>query len=205
MRINLALSFLGLATNVCLFFSLPERVPVHFDLSGNPDRWGSRWEVLATGLGALIILLLIYYFVPRIDPKRKPLWSSKGYHLLFSALFLLPVFLPLLPYFYLHKIPVNTLVVALLSLVFIIMGNYLPTIKPNYFVGIRTPWTLEDERVWKKTHRAGGWGFVGAGIFSLLLVLFTPPKIAIMGSLLALLLVSLSLVIYSYILWKRGG
>ena len=202
MRINLTLAGAGLLANLYAFFSLPRSVPLHFDLSGNPDRWGSKSELFFTGMGILAVLLLIYFLVPRIDPKRKSLWTSRGYHLLFSGMFLIPIFFPFLPYFYLNRFPVTSAVVVFLSLLLVIMGNYLPSIKPNYFVGIRTPWTLEDERVWRRTHRVGGWGFVLLGIITLpLAILF--PKMALAVFLVGLSALIVFLIIYSYLLWKR--
>ena len=202
MRTNLVLFITGILTNIFVYFNLPERVPVHFNLSGRPDRWGSKAESFISFFIVLAIVFLIYIFVPKIDPKRKELWTSRAYHLIFRVIFLLFALLPLLPYLYLKGITNATIVNIFVGVLFILLGNYLPSIKPNYFVGIRTPWTLENETVWRKTHRIGGWSFVLAGV---LLVISTFLPVSWRGIFFIVLvsLLVLFLTLYSYILWTK--
>ena len=93
----------------------------------------------------------------------------------------------------------------MIGLLFIMMGNYFQTVRPNYFVGIRTPWTLENEQVWKKTHRLGGRIWVAGGISIVLLGLLinsvTAMLICFFGLILIMVLVP---VVYSYMEFRKN-
>jgi hypothetical protein len=89
-----------------------------------------------------------------------------------------------------------------IGLLFVVIGNYLTRVEPNWFVGIRTPWTLSSDKVWRKTHRTGGWLMVIGGL-AFALGAFLPP-----GALLPLLIATIVVVavfpiVQSYVLWKR--
>ena len=88
-----------------------------------------------------------------------------------------------------------------MGILFIALGNVLPRVEPNWFVGIRTPWTLSSDSVWRKTHRTGGWTFFLGGC-ALLIEGVTPlgnfwPAMAVTTA--AAVLIP---VIQSYVLWK---
>ena len=97
------------------------------------------------------------------------------------------------------------ILVSLIGLLFIMMGNYFQTVRPNYFVGIRTPWTLENEQVWKKTHRLGGRIWVAGGAIIVLLGLLinsvTAMLICFFGLILIMVLVP---VVYSYMDFRKN-
>jgi uncharacterized membrane protein len=85
---------------------------------------------------------------------------------------------------------------------FIVIGNLLPRARPNWFVGIRTPWTLSSDRVWEKTHRFGGHVFVVVGILMILSGVVVAAW-ARTGLSVLIALCAASVVIYSYVEWKR--
>ncbi len=203
MRFNLFLAAGGFLINVFVFLKLPQRVPLHFDLSGKVDRWGSKLELLGLNLGLLLFLTLLYFLIPRIDPKKRKLWSSRGYHMIFTVAFALPFFVALLPYFYYLGFPVNKIALLFSGLVLAFMGNYLPTIKPNYFVGIRTPWTLENEEVWRKTHRIGGWLFVFTGVVLVLSALLLSARAGLYLLIILASFLIFFLFAYSYWVWRK--
>ena len=89
-----------------------------------------------------------------------------------------------------------------LGVLFIVIGNLLPRARPNWFVGIRTPWTLSSDRVWEKTHRFGGHVFVAAGMLMLLSGLVVAPWAHAALSII-IAICAASVVIYSYVEWKR--
>ncbi|MCK5027547.1 MAG: SdpI family protein, partial [Candidatus Pacebacteria bacterium] len=90
------------------------------------------------------------------------------------------------------------------GILFIILGNYMSKFKRNFFVGIKTPWTLSNEKVWNKTHRLGGWCFIAAGIILLLQTLLqTPYSITIM--VIAIAIAAIVPVVYSGIIYHRLG
>ncbi|MCD6453745.1 MAG: SdpI family protein, partial [Candidatus Aminicenantes bacterium] len=135
-------------------------------------------------------------------PKRKELWNSRSYHLIFGVLLLFFALFPLVPYLYIKGLSNLKLINILIGVLFVFLGNYLPGIKPNYFVGIRTPWTLENETVWRKTHRVGGWSFVLIGILIIFSV-FLPASWSTTVLLILVCAVAFFLVLYSYILWWK--
>ncbi|MCY7352242.1 MAG: SdpI family protein [Cytophagaceae bacterium] len=147
---------------------LPTQVPMHYNISGEIDRYGTRYEMLgligflsAVGVG----LMLLFYFLPRFDPKGNLKYSSNALQMIGLGTCLLVATLGIC----LVRMAIsgdvnevlNVLPFALAGLMAFI-GNYMTSLKPNYFAGFRTPWTLENEVVWRKTHRVGGrilfWG-----------------------------------------------
>ncbi|MEC8832569.1 MAG: SdpI family protein, partial [Bacteroidota bacterium] len=86
---------------------------------------------------------------------------------------------------------------------FIIFGNYFKTIKANYFIGIRTPWTLENESVWKETHKLGGKIWFAGGLLIILSSLIFNEKINIIIYMSCIAIMVLVPVIYSYLLFKK--
>lgn len=87
------------------------------------------------------------------------------------------------------------------SVLFIFIGNYLGKLQRNFWAGIRTPWTLASDIVWERTHRLGGWLFVGAGVLGIITAFI--PALRIWGVLGLVLLVSVVLVVYSYIVYRQ--
>ncbi|PVY38572.1 SdpI family protein [Pontibacter virosus] len=136
---------------------LPEQVPVHFNLKGEADGWAGKTAMIFIVLGTTALLNLILLAVPHIDPKRKLDHMGSKYH---QLRFILIAFMAVLCIFLIHTAlnPGTFRPSALFMLIgglFIALGNYFQAVKPNYFIGIRTPWTLESEQVWRKTHRLG--------------------------------------------------
>ncbi|OGF25222.1 hypothetical protein A2331_05935 [Candidatus Falkowbacteria bacterium RIFOXYB2_FULL_34_18] len=160
------------------FYSyFPERVPIHWNFAGEPDNWGSPLFA-AFMLPALIsIMYLFFLFLPTVDPKKERYAQfHKIYHIFktiimfFMAVIYFVASLNALDY----NIPIDVYIPLLIGLMFIIMGNYFSKIKPNWFIGIRTPWTLSSEYVWNKTHRFGGKIFMLGGLALMLVSLFPP-------------------------------
>lgn len=145
---------------------LPEQVPTHFNMDGNADDWSSKTALIYI-IGGLVfgnyILMLV---VPIIDPKKKIQQMGEKY---FTFRLMLAVFMSLLAIFIVYSgndgsIKHPNFLFALIGVLFTMLGNYFQTVRPNYFIGIRTPWTLESENVWKSTHRLGGKLWMVGGI-----------------------------------------
>ena len=195
----------ALAASAVVYPDLPERVPTHWNLEGEVDGWSSRvW-------GAWLMPVVIAFtwalmrWLPAIDPRRSNYDKFSG---AFEGI-MLSVMVSMLA---LHGI---TLAAALgypvamervapvgLGLLFIVIGNLLPRARSNWFVGIRTPWTLSSDRVWEKTHRIGGRLFVLGGILISLSALLDASwsqwiLIAVVS------ICSLGAVIYSYWEWRK--
>jgi uncharacterized membrane protein len=155
--------------------SFPEDIPVHWNLKGEVDRYGSKFEIWVLML-LPIITYFIFWLIPKIDPKKRIKEMGNKYE---QLKFFMVAVTSVISIYFLYAIDkekmINTeIMFVLIGFIFIILGNYLPSIKPNYFVGVRTPWTLENNEVWRLTHRIAGKLFVALGIITIILVLILP-------------------------------
>lgn len=182
--------------------TLPVRVPMRYGLNGEVERYGDRTDLV--GLVAFLAItaagiVLLFNFLPRIDPKQNLKFSRKALQMIgLGTCFLLTVVSFSLIRMALTGNPqvvFNVLPFAIL-LFFALMGNYLTSIRPNYFAGIRTPWTLESERVWRKTHRFGGKLMFWGSLALLPVLLLVPEGVARMVVVAVGLMVCLGYTVY---------
>jgi uncharacterized membrane protein len=196
----LSLLALDVAFGVVTLGLLPERVPVHWGLSGRPDRYGGPSEV---ALLFPIIAVLQYFFLlylPMIDPRRRNYALFGGTLRLFRAVitvFLVGIHVAVTLAGLGRNVDVDLVVRLLLPLLFIALGNHFGRLRPNWFFGIRVPWTLENEEVWTRTHRLAGKLWVAAGVLGLPLALL-PPAPGLTAAVSLLILATLVPVVYSW-------
>jgi uncharacterized membrane protein len=182
--------------------TLPEEVPMHFNAKGEVDRYGSKDELI----GLLFMLNLPLYFImrfaPQIDPKKKI--NEKQ---LFGLRLVLHLFISAIALFIIYSTQQGALanpfgIVSLVGLLFAALGFFFRSIKPNYFIGIKTPWTLESEEVWNKTHQVSGPVWIAGGVFMALSPLFAKAASVyiILGVTFGLAIFS---VVYSYVAFKN--
>ncbi len=156
-----ALPFIYLAY---IWGELPEKVPMHWNINGEIDRFGDKTELLLIPILLPLLIYIIFLIVPKIDPKNKISKMGNKYR---HIKILLTTFMSILALFIIYSAKNQSLanpnyIVLIIGILYLILGNYFKTIKANYFIGIRTPWTLENETVWKETHKlAGKLWFVG--------------------------------------------
>lgn len=210
--IAIALIAVGnLVAFLCLLPIMPDQLPSHWGITGSVDKWSSKEsQVVLASLP--IVLLVLFRVIPRIDPKGRNFDRFAGIYQAFSAA--LVIFMasitwmgPLTAWGFLssEKSIVSTFVLGFIGLLFIGLGNYMPRVKPNYTFGIRTPWTIADEEVWRRTHRMSGPLFIVAGIATLIaaLVALSAPAVSIAIMFAAILGVTAIAGIYSYVIWKK--
>jgi uncharacterized membrane protein len=199
-------SALPLVATLVLYQWLPANIPLHWNMAGEIDGYGTRAEAFLIPAITLLVSALLKW-MPRLDPKQDNYNKfSAGYNALrlVLALFLCIVTgVTLLASFAPERIDVPTIVCAGVGMLFCVFGNFMPTFKFNYFCGIRTPWTLASENVWRSTHRMAGplWVIGGA----LLLVGSFILHGAALFTLLLVVACAISFVpcIYSYFAYKR--
>jgi uncharacterized membrane protein len=202
MRFNkwlIALIVLSVIGTALLYPALPPVVPQHWNIDGQPDRFGPKSSVLITALLPLAIYLLMG-LLPKIDPRRESYQKHRrAYQVtsIASVSFIIIIHWITLLAIQGFPIDIGITVRILLGLLLILLGNYCSQIRSNYFFGIRTPWALADETIWRKTNRFGGYGLVIAGLCALLSV-FLPNKAAYLIFLGSLFGVILAIPIYSY-------
>ena len=199
---------LPVAYLVYVFPGMPDTVPVHFGLDGTVDRYGSKLEFLAGPLTLTIMSALVYFllkYLPSIDPKKTVKYGDVtfqkiglGVVLLMSVLSIAIILAATSKGFRIDK-----MILPVIGLFFAFMGNLMHSIRPNYFAGLRTPWTLEDPDNWRATHRlAGKLWFVG-GLVVTVIVLILPAKAGIITFMSILMAMVLIPVIYSYRYFKK--
>ena len=194
----IVLPYVYLAT---IWNNMPGQIPTHFNLEGNVDSWSGKTTLLflpgALGIGIYLLLLLI----PALDPKKKILQMGDKYY---TFRFMLTFFFSFFAIYLLYisnsgSLKNPNLLIALIGALFAMLGNYFQAIRPNYFIGIRTPWTLENEQTWKKTHRLGGRLWMAGGVLIAVLSFIIHSNLALAITFGALLFVMVIVpVVYSY-------
>ena len=186
---------------------LPDQIAIHFDLHGTPNGWGSRWTifimpVLTIGIYGLIL------FLPQIDPKRmnNPEFSSLFYKIRLTVVLFMSVMAVFATQAAIdgsmstglsHYIPVG--VFLLLAL----LGNFMINIKPNWFIGIRTPWTLSSDNVWRRTHQLFGRVWFYGGLLCAAISFFAPEEWTVALILIFALGSAIAAFGYSFWLYKK--
>jgi uncharacterized membrane protein len=182
----------------------PDRIPMHWNLHGRPDGYGGRFEGLfAIPLGALAMYLL-FVFLPRLDPKRDSYTEFAGAYgvIRFGTLAVMAA-VHVLTLSWIHGRPaaIQIWVPTIVGALFLAVGSVLGRVRPNWFVGVRTPWTLSSTVAWERTNRAAGRLFLvlGAGLILLAVapspwLLWTVIGIGFVGA--------FGLMVYSYRLWR---
>ena len=159
-----ALALINVIVFVLLLPTMPDHLPSHWGISGAVDGWSDKEVTIVLAAMPLVFVALLF-IVPRIDPKRHNFASFSGIYRSFTAAICLLLIAvtwmgPFTAWGYLSPDSgiVSTLLFGFFGLLFIGLGNYMPRIRPNFTFGIRTPWTLASEEVWRSTHRASGAG-----------------------------------------------
>lgn len=184
---------------------LPEKVPMHWGLDGEVNRYGDKIELLMIPFLLPVLIYGIFLVVPAIDPKNKIAQMGSKYQ---SIKVLLTVFMSILALFIIYTAKNESfsnpnMLVLLIGILYLILGNYFKTIKANYFIGIRTPWTLENETVWNDTHKMGGimWFIGGIIIVFSSLILETKSNYNLFIAI--TLIIVIIPVVYSYLRFNK--
>ena len=153
--------------SIFFYYKLPETVVTHWNFAGEPNGWMSRfWASIMLPL-MTIGLYIMFLVMPYADPRKERYANFTNVYHIFKdviLLFLVLIFLISNLNNLGYNLPINIYVPILVGILFVIMGNYFGKIKQNWFVGIRTPWTLSSNEVWNKTHRMGGKLFMLGGV-----------------------------------------
>lgn len=203
--ITIALLVLAFFILAAVFYPhMPEVMYSHWNAKGEADGTISRFwglflvPVISAGLTALLLL------VPGIDPLRANIQKFKGYYYGFIIAFLvyfLYIYILTLVWNLGWEFNLSQMLIPAIGLLLYIVGIMVSKARRNFFIGIRTPWTLSSEEVWNRTHQLGGKLFKIVGIIILLLSFI--PEIAIYALIGLVLGITVWLVVYSYVLYRR--
>lgn len=188
---------------------IPETVPMHFDINGNADSYGSRdsFRLLVTVLimitaGMYLILCNIY----RIDPKKTAFQNKDRMQRIgfYTCVYLSAIWMMII-YAALHSDSsiVMKFVFIAMGLLFALLGSNMYNIKPNYFAGIRLPWTLENEDNWRQTHQFAGRLWFFGGLIITVVALLLNNKSASFACIAVMAVLIIIPIIYSYNLYRK--
>jgi len=187
---------------VTVWDRLPEQLPVHWNIRGEADNYGPKYLLALVTAGIYVLFLVL----PKIDPRKKnyDIFSATYFKLrlviiLFSGVLNSAVITNALGF----EMNLSRIIAILVLLLLTMVGNYLDTVRPNWFIGIRVPWTLESDVVWTKTHQLAGRLWFWGGLAALVWAFFLPEKI--LYPMIAAVALTLTIVpiVYSYILFRK--
>lgn len=204
------LAILPLLVSFIIYPTLPDRVPLHYGWNHQVDRWGSRSEIFIFPIVVLLMALVVLVLTKIIEKKEHGEKNQKISILL--GIWML-VFMDILFVFMLYtiskgvvdlsRVPFAKIVFGGLGILLICMGNIMPKVGKNHMMGIRTKWSLYSDSTWKKSQRAGGITSILVGILILLLSLFSPMNVALLGSVCLLVVFLLAILLESYLIYKK--
>lgn len=192
-----------LAAFLWLYPHMPARVPTHWNAQGQINGYMSPQWAVATPMIIIAVVALFTVLLPAISPQG---YGIKPFVVVYSIIMLAVQVLVLIVALgvllnaagYAVRMPLVCMLTV--GALFMVMGNYMGKLRKNFFVGIRTPWTLASDAVWERTHRMGGWLFMLAGL-ALVAIAFTGNS----ATLMIVVIVAAAVIpsIYSYVAYRR--
>jgi uncharacterized membrane protein len=210
LSVSLALTALALGASLYVYANrvdlLPREVPTHRGIDGQPNAWTERDAILPHLLafpGVMGLMIVLTYVLPRVSPKHFRIDEFRD-----TFNYLMTLIVCMMGYMhaviltgYVHpEIDTGRLIVAGIFLFFALIGNQLGKVRRNFWMGVRTPWTLASEVVWTQTHRVAAWILTAAGVVGFVLALAGEPLALCFALLMVAVLVP---VVYSLVLYKR--
>lgn len=201
----ISLLFIAIAFVVAavLYPSLPEQIPTHWNAQGEVDDYMSK----PGGVLIMPVMALFTYFIMKLIPVISPkgFRTDKFPEVIGVLQVTLVGFMSVVSVLVLLEarglnVRINEMIFAGVGLLFVIIGNYLGKVRKNFFIGIRTPWTLASDEVWSRTHRIGGRLFMLSGVIIWIGALLGLPVTWTVGVAVGLVLIP---VVYSYFLYRR--
>lgn len=155
----LGLIVTAVVISISVYGRMPDQIPIHWNAYGEPDNYASKPIALFLLPAFMLVTLLIVKLIPIIDPRRENLKKNiKDIDTVnfFIILTLFAIHVVTIIYNLDHEIDMTIVPSLIGGALFLIIGNYMPRFKHNYMIGLRTPWTLADENVWRKSQLVGG-------------------------------------------------
>jgi uncharacterized membrane protein len=184
---------------------LPDRLPIHWNIHGEVDGWGNKFMGLLLMPIIVLGMYLLMLLLPRLDPGKANYQNFQKVYGIIRVVFvayMAAIYVATLVAAFGHSVNMTTVILPLVGVLFIVLGNFLGKIRPNWFVGIRTPWTLSSQLSWDKTHRLAGWLFILMGV-----LFFPVALIQTTCALIAMLVIDAAcvtwMVVYSYLVYRN--
>ncbi|MFZ5988911.1 MAG: SdpI family protein [Bacillota bacterium] len=200
--ISIIIVLLNFVVTAFIYTLLPEKIPMHWNAAGEVDRFGNRVDILFMSLipAFMYLILFLLSFLDKRVMKRINAYKaiSRGVIAL-----LLIIQYAVIMYAFGWNINMGSVSSIGMGILLIVIGNFMPQLKQNTVAGVRLPWTLKDEQTWIVTHRVGGYSMVITGLIISLMGFVVPSYYAIPVSLIAIIVWTIGLSIYSYVYFKK--
>lgn len=200
---GLALIVISFAAAAVLYPHLPDHVPTHWNISGQVDDYSAKWTVLVIFPGLMLGTMGLMAALPWLSPRHfevEAFRSAYLYIMVVVVAFMAYVQALTLRAAWSGQMNMNKAIMGGVCLLIALLGNVLGKVRRNFYIGIRTPWTIADERVWNATHRLGARTFVVGGLVGFLFAMAWNWPWLSLGSVLSGALVP---AIYSLVYYKR--
>ena len=163
---------LPIAVGLLLWDKLPEQVPIHWGINGEVDRYANRAEAVFVMPAIMLVLQWLCTLLSQLDPKKT---NNKTMWLVFWIIPVLNLFFHVIIWLaaFGREINMAAIMPLFMGALFVVIGNYLPKCRQSYTVGIKLPWTLNDEANWNATHRLAGKLWVAGGLLTMPCALLT--------------------------------
>jgi len=192
------------AASIYFYPQLPDKIPTHWNFKGEIDGYSGK----LTGAFLIPVMNIIMYglfiFMPVLDPKKENYKLFESTYIYFRYLFhifFLGMHGLIIAAALGYNVDTGRLVTLAVSLLLMLMGNVMGRLKHNYFVGIKTPWTLANEEVWRKTHRLGAVIWTGGGLAGVIMSLL---RLSMGWAFIAIIAVMTFIpIVYSYVIYSK--
>lgn len=194
----------SVAVSLYYYDSVPEYMATHWDAAGEPDGYMEKGTGLFLMPAVLVLLVVFFYLIPHIDPLKENIRKFDQYYEGF--IFILVFFLAYVHFLSLawnigYSFDVTRMTVPALGVLFVYLGVLCGKCRQNWFIGVRTPWTLSSEHVWERTHDKAKDVFLGVGVLWIVVGLLAPEYVLYMVGL--LILAAVWLFVDSYFEYKK--
>ncbi len=204
-KIMVAIFIASLAISIYFYPFVPEKMASHWNAEGKVNGYMPKNVALFLIPFIILFLSLLFIAIPKVDPMKSNIENFKKYYdgfVILFLIFMLSLHIQIILWNIGLKIPFNLFIPSWTAILFFYIGILLENAQQNWFIGIRTPWTLSSEKVWNKTHRLGGKLFKIAAFIALAGIFF--PKYAIWFILLPALAFAFCLIAYSYFEYQKS-
>ena len=218
------ISFIALAGTAIVLPYMPDSVPMHYDMSGNIDRWGSKYENMIFPIIILIMALFWTLFIRYYDRKaeeasneKESAGSRSNAKVIGIAGLCTAVMFTVMQGFLLYgsyteaisgaekeTVDIARVTCILMGILFIVIGNFMTKTRINSNVGVRVSWSKYNETTWRKSNRFGAIAFIAAGVLTILTAVFMKNSFAAaMMAVVYIILVSIASVVYAYRVYRK--
>jgi uncharacterized membrane protein len=203
-RITLVIIALSFLLGIISYSHFPDRMASHWNSQGEVNGYMPKFYGTFLMPIILIGLFLLFVLLPKIDPLKRNYDKFKNYYnsfILVITLFMFYIYLLTVLWNFGVKVNMNLFLLPAMGFLFIYIGIVFKNVKRNWFIGIRTAWTMNSDKVWDKTHKLGSKLFIISGIITIIGLFF--PNYLIWFILLPVILSSIICIVYSYLEYQR--